>query len=204
MSESRPKASNAPARPRLVGDFEHIHCGDLAKGGFLSPGRRFRIPLSESGPHADFAGTGRETALEVTYRYRTADGTWQPIRTTIKIDMTECPVRGLRFWFLCPACARRTEPLYFAEDCLACRRCSCLSYGSQHSGRRDRAIRKALDIRAKLGDSIHEILGDLPEERPPGMSQRRYERLCAALEDALWQIDLAGARRTDPRISPGD
>ena len=186
MIELVREGRDQPEGARLVTAYESIGASDFAKAGCFRTGQQSTVPFPAESPYRDCNTLGHGTSIDISYAYRTPDGTVIPVRHRVPVDATDCPVRGLRFWFLCPACSRRTESLYFGEERLACRRCARLTYSSQHSGRRDRTLRKALVLHAALlGTSLHELLCDLPDQRPPGMSRQRYKKMRDELDDLL-------------------
>lgn len=92
----------------------------------------------------------------------------------VHLSWTPCGWGGERPWFLCPACKRRAAVLYFGAV-PACRRCARLVYPSTREDPTDRALRRANELRARLGwprGIIHGIGG-----RRRGMHGQTYERL---------------------------
>lgn len=59
------------------------------------------------------------------------------IRQSVGLESTPANLGGLRWWWLCPDCGRRSGKLYLPprSDVLACRLCHSLSYESAQSSR---------------------------------------------------------------------
>ena len=56
---------------------------------------------------------------------------------SVELEATTANLGGLRWWWLCPLCARRCLKLYYPPraDRFACRVCHCLSYESAQASR---------------------------------------------------------------------
>ena len=95
----------------------------------------------------------------------------------VGLERTSCNFGGSRAWFLCPAgCGRRVALLYFGDHGkLACRRCSKLNYRSQREAESDRALRRANEIRKKLGWPPGVVRGH--GVKPKGMHWATYRSL---------------------------
>ncbi len=101
----------------------------------------------------------------------------------------------LRPWFLCPraGCARRVAILYgwLPEDVRvppewACRTCRDLCYPVEREDRAQRALRKMLKARTRLGPGL---------TRPPRMRHATFVRLGLAYLKALEEYNDAGQER---------
>ena len=104
------------------------------------------------------------------------------IEEAIWLDTRPCGFKGQRLQFICPGCGRRVAELYPDWVHFRCRKCCGLGYRSQRKGREARGLEKAARIKQQLGGS-----GDYADpvpERPKGMHQRTYERLCNEAEKA--------------------
>jgi hypothetical protein len=86
------------------------------------------------------------------------------------------PFGGWRRYFRCPGCGRRAMKLYGAGRHFRCRHCCRLAYASQREDRFDRALRRANNIRMRIGGEPG-MLSARTRARPKGMHQRTYERL---------------------------
>lgn len=101
-----------------------------------------------------------------------------------RVTTTPCPFGGVRFWFVCPDCGRRCEILYT----YSCRICCGGRYWSETLDPSNRRIRRALRIRARLGQIPPDLTRRFPD-RPVGMHWSTYLRLRKAArerENAMW------------------
>ena len=102
-------------------------------------------------------------------------------------DHTPCNYGGSRKWFSCPHCNRRVAIIYGAGKLFLCRHCHNLTYGSQQEHCADRNLRKARDIRNRLGGGNN--LTDPFPWKPKHMHWKTYWRLrneATAAEDSGW------------------
>lgn len=80
-------------------------------------------------------------SLRVAYTIRDNQGEKLEHDYSIRLEKTACHFGGVRPWFLCPRCSRRSRILYMEEslnpvDCVfACRLCLGLTYRNQQAGR---------------------------------------------------------------------
>jgi hypothetical protein len=99
-----------------------------------------------------------------------------------------CRFGGERPYFVCPgvvneiACGRRVAKLYAAGAYFLCRHCYRLAYASQRDDRYARALRRANDIRMRIGGEPG-IVAPFPT-RPKGMHHKTYDRLKSAALNA--------------------
>lgn len=108
----------------------------------------------------------------------------------VGLTWTSCNYGGSRPWFRCPFCGQRVALLYGAKF-FACRHCYALAYDSQREGKEDRTLRRANNIRQKLGWRSGIAYG--PGHKPKGMHWRTFEQI-ASEYDSLTAIcfhDLA-------------
>ena len=93
------------------------------------------------------------------------------------LKRTACNFGGERPWFICPGvrCGRRVAILYGPGKHFLCRHCYDLRYESQREDRASRALRRAQNIRKRLGGSANML--ELFPEKPKGMHWRTYNRL---------------------------
>jgi len=126
------------------------------------------------------------------------DGTVVRVRTSagyafvndvpLPIDWTEPHLGGRRAWFRCCACGRRCTVVYGRAQQWGCRRCWRASYPSQKEAPFDRLIRRAGQLRRRLGDTNctapidHVDFAGIPPGKPKGMHWRTYHRLTGELE----------------------
>jgi len=78
---------------------------------------------------------------------------------------------GSRAWFLCPTCNRRCAILYPVK----CRLCLGLNYATEHEGKLDRLLRKAVKHRYKHGQLQRGIGVPFPS-KPKRMRWHTYFR----------------------------
>jgi hypothetical protein len=147
--------------------------------------------------------------LFLWYRIRSNGEEWQYVEQPTQIVWMPCRFGGARPYFVCPgvvngiACGRRVAKLYGAGTYFLCRHCYRLAYASQREDRYNRALRRANNIRMRLGGELG-TASAFPA-RPKGMHRRTYERLQSAALNAeiLAQdrlvIALARLQRSDRR-----
>jgi hypothetical protein len=122
--------------------------------------------------------------LILSYRVQRHSGDWQDVKQQTPIVWMPCRFGGARPYFVCPgvvdgiACSRRVAKLYGAGIYFLCRRCYRLAYASQREDRYDRALRRANNIRMRLGGEPG-IASRFPD-RPKGMHRKTYEHLQSA------------------------
>jgi hypothetical protein len=110
----------------------------------------------------------------------------------VRLEWTDCTMGGRRVWFLCSAagCGRRVAILYLGgAGIFACRHCYRLAYACQREAADDRAMRRADNIRERLGWQAG--IANPRGGKPKGMHWRTFERLTAE-HDAFVGVSLAG------------
>jgi hypothetical protein len=103
----------------------------------------------------------------------------------LSVTWTDCHYGGQRPWFVCPFCKARVGKLYqpSLRGILACRRCQELTYVSCQVSKREQLNLENIKLRRKLGARGDDLSGfELFPERPKGMHQRTYQRICRQLE----------------------
>jgi hypothetical protein len=119
--------------------------------------------------------------LHLSYRVRVAGGEWEDVDETVRIVRLPCHFGGARRYFICPgvmngvACGRRVTKLYGSGRYFLCRHCYGLAYQSQREQPHERALRRANNIRMRLGGDPG-MLSPFPE-KPKGMHWRTFKRL---------------------------
>jgi hypothetical protein len=126
--------------------------------------------------------------LLLSYRVRQHGGEWRNVEQPTQIVWAACRFGGVRPYFVCPGivngitCGRRVSKLYGAGTYFLCRHCYQLAYASQREDRHDRALRRANNIRKRLGGEPG-TASAFPA-RPKGMHRDTYERLQSAVLNA--------------------
>jgi hypothetical protein len=127
-------------------------------------------------------GSDRPKHVTLLYRHRRGLGSeWEDVREPVELARTACNFGGERPWFICPGagCGRRVAILYGPGRYFLCRRCYDLVYESQRENEMNRALRRAQDIRRRLGGSAN--LTEPFPEKPKGMHWSSYELLHLSL-----------------------
>lgn len=148
-------------------------------------------------------------ALVLSYRVRRQGEEWEDVEQPTPIVWMPCRFGGSRPYFVCPgivsgiACGRKVAKLYGAGTYFLCRHCYRLAYASQREDRYDRALRRANNIRVRLGGEPGTAA--LFPARPKGMRHETYERLQTAvfnaeiLAEEQIAVLLARLQRSDRR-----
>ncbi len=104
----------------------------------------------------------------------------------IAFAWTRCHLGSERIWFRCPGCATRVAILYHRAGRFRCRRCHGLTYLSQRKRPPERALRRAQNIRMRLG-GVANLTAPFPD-RPRYMRHRKYDhlRMVAEASEAAW------------------
>lgn len=135
-----------------VDDMKALRISRLSRDGWLHSGLTCKYSWTVGGhPRGDIRVTAEADHVVLNYRTREQGGDWQDASYPVQIDRTPCHLGGTRPWFLCPArgCGRRAAILYGGKV-FACRRCHGLAYPSENEGPRDRATRRADNLRDRL------------------------------------------------------
>jgi hypothetical protein len=124
-----------------------------------------------------------------------------PQDQTVHLETTPCPFGGVRWWWVCPATARRCATLYLPNggDQFLSRGPGAyrLAYASQNGDATARSHGRLRRLHRKLGGPYTHFEEPLPL-RPKWMRERTYARLWAEWEtamdrhDAMW---MEGAER---------
>jgi hypothetical protein len=126
--------------------------------------------------------------LRLSYRMQIGGGKWEDVEETIRIVRVPCRFGGTRPYFICPgvvngvSCGRRVAKLHGPGRYFLCRHCYRLASASQREDRYDRALRRANNIRRRLGGDPG-IVSLLPR-RPKGMHERTYQHLRSKISSA--------------------
>lgn len=110
------------------------------------------------------------------------------VKTRVNIDKTKVGY-GLRTWFNCPSCNKRTAKLYIVSGYFACRKCHDLTYTTcQKSGNTlDYLTWKIRQQQRKLGMNSKADIHDLPIFKPKYMRWETFQRERQRLEIMIIQ-----------------
>ncbi len=169
-------------------DHKALDVRKLQRDGVLRPGYTCRWSWMIN--NIEVASIGlRSTSESIVLSYQSKTGKkWQDMKYPVTLEWTACQYGGQRAWFRCPVvgCGRRVAILYSGRV-FACRHCYHLVYASQRENNTDRTIRRADNIRRKLGwkPGILNPSG----WKPKGMRWHTFEKLRTE-HDTLVQISL--------------
>ena len=136
----------------------------MKKQGALAPGASGNISWWRCDKETGTIGYRADgKRLILNYQRRQNDGEWQNIEQVITLTWTHPNYGGKRTWFLCPHCCRRVAILY-GGNYFFCRCCHNLSYSCQQESREDRLMRRARNIRCRLGGGAN-LLEPFPLSR---------------------------------------
>jgi hypothetical protein len=187
-----------------------LDINQLNRAGCLRPGYRGGWEWTRDGERVASIQLRHDgNRLVLSYRIRQHGGEWQDVEQPTPIVWMPCRFGGARPYFVCPgvvngtACGRRVSKLYGAGTYFLCRHCYRLAYASQREDRYDRALRRANNIRMRLGGEPG--IAALFPDRPKGMHRQTYERLQSAvfnaeiLAEEQIAVLLARLQRSDRR-----
>jgi hypothetical protein len=165
----------------------------------LRTGHSFSLRWSRAGRKTgSIGGVAYDDRVTFFYRHRTGPGDeWDDVKETVALEWTACNFGGKRPWFLCPGvvgdkrCGRRVAVLYGPGRYFLCRHCYDLGYESQRDNKTYRALRRAQNIRERLGGSAN-MMEPFPE-KPKGMHHDTYMKLFWEHHEAEME-QLAGTR----------
>jgi hypothetical protein len=151
----------------------------------LRAGQQFSCSWARDGDPSGSIGVRTETdAVILMFRSRGPQSKkWKSAEQRVPLVWTKCHLGGKRPWFICagrsggPRCARRVAMLYGGDPDFAYRGCYSLAYASQSESPHARSVRRARNIRMRLGGGPS--LLDLLPEKPLHMHWRTYHRLLA-------------------------
>ena len=154
----------------------------LQRRGVLVPGVSATMEWTRGGePWASIGckvGTGE---IILHYYCQVNAQEWEKVTQAIPLRYTDCAYGGKRPWFLC-RCTRRVAILYAAGKLFLCRKCYRLIHRSVNESKTNRAYRKMLKIRKRLGydNNIMEPM----LFKPKGMHYTTFRRLLDEYEGA--------------------
>ncbi len=177
------------ATKRTTGDMNNLDINWLNRNGNLVAGRRSSVAWSRGEESAGSIGIrAEEDLLVLGYKWRGSGDEWETVTESVPLSLTTCNYGGQRPWFVCPGvrsgvpCQRRVAKLYVAGKYFLCRHCYNLAYQSQREPKPDRLLRKAQNIRVRLGGT-----GSISESfpsKPKWMHWSTYIRLWHTAERA--------------------
>src|SRR5215208_5991385 len=181
-------------------DVRYLH-----RKGLLEPGGRFSLRWSRAGRETgsiggEVSGDGRSEQITILFRHRSGlCSEWEDVQEPVSLTWTVCNFGGERPWFVCPGagCGRRVAVLYGLGKYFLCRHCYDLVYESQRENEMHRALRRAQNIRERLGGSAN-MTEPFPE-RPKGMHHETYWRLREEHDEAEME-QLARMREWSDRL----
>ncbi len=154
----------------------------MKKKGYLQPENSGSISWSCRGEQTGYIRYSMEAdRVILNYRHRSNGGDWEQIEDVVFFNITLCNYGGCRKWFICPRCQGRVAILYGGKH-LRCRHCHNLTYSSQQESPPFRLLRKAQNIRARLGAGLS--TDDPIYEKPKGMHRITFYRLKKEAEKA--------------------
>ena len=163
----------------------------LNRRGLLHPGMRSSLSWMRGDRLTGSTGIRAEDGqivLVYTHSRRGSEG--EDVEEFVRLTWTPCNFGGKRPWFVCPGagCGRRVGKLFAAGKYFLCRHCYDLAYDSQREDDTNRQLRKAQNIRRRLGCS--ESLAIPILTKPKGMHWKTFERLRDKAGEAhfrMWQ-----------------
>ena len=164
-------------RKTTTASFISIDIRRWQREGLLEIGRKFLWSWQdENRSVASVLVVVGRRRLELFYQWRIPGGEWKAIRQPVLLDSTPCGFGNQRHWFLCPArnCGKRVALLYGARH-FECRQCMGLCYPSQFESAADRSLRRAQNIRVRLGGAAN-VIEEFPN-KPKWMRWSTYHRL---------------------------
>lgn len=210
--ETKPRPDRAPRRrsesPRPV--VEGALAVDVrwaARNGLLGrPGPLFGWPSAKRQGGGSFSADVPDVAtVRISLRHGQTFERPPVIDEVVRLEFTRLHFGNGRYWFRCPVadCGRRAALLFVDNSRLACRRCAGLAYATQGERARERGLRRAQDIRTRLGGSAN-ILEPFPT-KPPSMRWAKYRKLrAAALEAELEFLTVIGEKLGNRTTLPID
>jgi hypothetical protein len=176
----------------------------LQRRGFLQAGSSFSLYWTCRGERCGtIRGVTWPEAVVLYYRTRClGEEEWHDVEERVPLEWTPCHLGGRRPWFRCPGrgCGRRVALLYAAGRYFLCRRCYSLTYESCNERPSRRALRRAQNLRERLGGS-GSMIEPFPR-KPKGMHWKTYFRLWEQGQQtdlASWMTLKADFNRMDAR-----
>lgn len=176
------------ATKRTTGGINSLDINWLNRNGNLIAGRWSSVAWSRGEkPVGSIGIRAEEGLLLLDYKWRGRGDEWETVTESVLLSQTPCNYGGQRPWFICPGvkngvpCQRRVARLYGAGKFFLCRQCYHLAYQSQRESKPDRLLRKAQNIRVRLGGTGS--ISELFPFKPKWMHWSTYERLRRKAKD---------------------
>ena len=159
----------------------------LVRRGYLEPGAGGVLSWRRRGQAiGSVRYASEDRGLSLSYDQPVTGGGQERCAERIAFMWTPCHLGGERVWFCCPGCGERRAILYHRAGRFRCRQCHGLTYVSQRESPPDRALRRARNIRVRLGGAPG-LTAPFPG-RPRYMRHRKYDhlRMVAEASEAAW------------------
>ena len=167
----------------LTTDHLRIDSRVWARDGLFAEGGEFTWVWKRKGRSSKAAGvTTGKNRISLDYFLRNELGAPVWVQQNLQFVKFACGFGGHRYFFICPNdnCGRRACMLYLSKRFL-CRNCLNLAYPSQCERPLDRAARKVVKTRERLGWGGGAL--EDPCGRPKGMHHACYRSLLAEHEE---------------------
>lgn len=173
------------ARSRLEEDVAALDIVRFARAGLLLTGDRTRAWDDEGGDRP-LRVIPLGDVVEIRVSGRTLG--------EVALSWSDCNYGGRRPWWVCPRCESRRRKLYLLGGALRCRVCADIRYGSKLERKVARGLRRAREIRRRLGGRPG-LVEPFPQ-RPSRMRWSTYAALRAEATDAEAAFLRSVAERT--------
>lgn len=91
----------------------------------------------------------------------------------VRLTTSPCHLGGVRYWFQCPFCNKRTGTLHLCgKSDFACRQCLKLSYESRNDNKKFRGYKKFFDL-----EELHIKTDQLKTKYYNGKETRKFQQL---------------------------
>lgn len=171
--------SGRPAYRSAERSYRSLDIRKIVKAGCIKPSNRFGWAWwnddGEKVASVSCKVNEQADGLTVDYSWENSCGTeWQPVKKHIWLTFTPCNYGGVRWWFSCPCCQRRSAVLFIMGGALRCAMCGRVSYASQRGDGIQRTWIKQSKLEARLISSW---------QKPKRMRWKTYERLRAGIAE---------------------
>lgn len=166
---------------RRVESCSVLDVNALRREGRLRPGVSTIVRLSPS--EEDVGVLADDQSLRLRRRVGLGDEAVASYQA-VGLVRRPCNLGGERTYFICSgvgsghACGRRVVKLYATRDYFLCRHCLGLAYACQNENAGDRALRRSVKARKRLGAGPS-VLAPLPIMKPMRIHWNTFSRLHA-------------------------